>query len=86
MGANKHTTVTPDGGQEEPEETEFLVIGVNQYPDDGFEVFRVFDTEEEAEEYLEDKLYKLDGERSYREWSNHYYTEVPKGSDGIPRP
>lgn len=78
MGANNHTTVTPDGGEEPEPDTVFVVVGVNKYPDDGFKIFRSFDKKALAEAYIEAEGYKEE-DTIHTGWSNYYVKKLPNG-------
>lgn len=77
MGANNHLTTIPknaetraDGG----EKTVYVVIGVNQWHEDGFEVIKAFDDHAEAANYSESDQ---PGEDAKYGWETYYVTEVP---------
>lgn len=78
MGAGDHLTVVPDNAEVRAdggtEETVYVVIGVNRWPEDGFEVIRAFADEARAEEYADSDR---PGEDAEYGWRRYYATEVP---------
>lgn len=54
----------------------YVVIGVGRWPEDGFEVFRYFENEADAEDYAETRPA---GDR-HSDWETYYVKEVEHGA------
>lgn len=70
-----HKTRREAAEEQLSEKSVHVVIGVNQYPEDGFELIRAFDDGEEAEDYAN---HGDPGQDADMDWETYYATRVEK--------